>query len=228
MPKRPKSVLSVARTSTEYLAYFWMRVTVADGCWLWTGNVAGSGYGCIPTGRTNVQEYAHRFAWMLHHGPIPDGLFVCHHCDNPLCVNPSHLFLGTNADNVRDMMLKGRHHHPARGCKGCGGPLVATGCRACTVARRIARARTKERAMAPALTREQVATLPERWARIVVAYYGLCGAVRQDQEGIAAEHGITRQRVSQIVTAAFRRLGVERPHLPCHYPGLFSLTDSAA
>ena len=56
-----------------------------------------------------IQDRAHRYSWEIHKGPIPDGLFVLHRCDVPACVNPSHLFLGNNQENVDDMMNKGRH-----------------------------------------------------------------------------------------------------------------------
>lgn len=79
------------------------------GCWLWMGTCTPGGYGSFGRGRKeDGKEMAHRFSWMIHKGPIPNGLFVLHKCDTTKCVNPKHLFLGTQADNVRDAKLKGR------------------------------------------------------------------------------------------------------------------------
>ena len=83
-----------------------------SGCWLWIGPIDGH-YGRICYVGTHKRfQLAHRAAWELYRGEIPDGICVCHHCDTPLCVNPEHLFLGTHADNHRDMCAKGRNNAP--------------------------------------------------------------------------------------------------------------------
>lgn len=91
---------------------FWTRVRVGepDECWPYLGRVDKDGYGVFPSRRFPGNAVrAHRYAYLLKCGPIPDGLFVCHTCDQPVCVNPAHFWLGTSADNTADKMKKGRH-----------------------------------------------------------------------------------------------------------------------
>lgn len=85
---------------------FWPRVEKTESCWLWTGARTVAGYGTI--GRNKSMHMATRMLWGILNGPIPAGLFLCHHCDNPPCIRPDHLFLGTHADNMADMVRKGR------------------------------------------------------------------------------------------------------------------------
>ena len=92
---------------------YWSKVIKTDGCWGWSGatkSAPGFRYGVLHTGPRGAsrEELAHRISWVLHNGPIPEGLLVLHHCDNPPCSRPDHLFLGTHEDNARDRDRKGR------------------------------------------------------------------------------------------------------------------------
>jgi len=88
-------------------------VVMPSGCIEWAGPRDPNRYGRIAVGHKT--KLAHRVAYERSIGPIPDGMHVCHHCDNPPCINPDHLFLGTNYDNIQDRLRKGR---PPSGCRG--------------------------------------------------------------------------------------------------------------
>lgn len=113
--------LQVALTDIR-IERFWAKVEKAgdDECWLWTAATNGYGYGALSIGN-GINTSAHRFAWALHFGEFDEDAWVLHHCDNPPCVNPAHLFLGDPLANVQDMDAKGRRvakgYPPKTHCK---------------------------------------------------------------------------------------------------------------
>ena len=157
---------------------FWARlVTNNTGCREWVGARSNNGYGNVAVGGTTWK--AHRLAWTLFNGPIPDGLYVCHRCDNPPCCNPDHLFLGTPKQNQEDMHSKGRFRTARR----VAGWRVASA----TLSRPRPEYRGSNNPNAR-LSRDDVQTIRERYAS---------GGVSQAK--IAAEYGVSQSVVSTIV-----------------------------
>ena len=98
---RPTTLI---RPSSEEM--FWDKVNKTSGCWIWKGYITKGGYGTLTV--NSITTFAHRFSWELHSGLIPFGFYILHNCDNPSCVNPNHLYLGTQADNLADMVQRNR------------------------------------------------------------------------------------------------------------------------
>lgn len=168
---RSKNIGTAPATLADRL---WARVEITPaGCWEWQGYRRTGGYGELGRGgRSEGTVKAHVAAWEVTHGPVPVGMFVCHRCDNPPCCNPAHLFVGTPADNVADMVAKGR------GARGQALPQTR-------------------------LTDEQVRA-------IRAAYDPRCGPPKRggrssNAAALAAQYGVTKQYVMQLVHNRYRK-----------------------
>jgi hypothetical protein len=116
-------MIAVTQTQAET---FWLRIKkdANSDCWLWQGKIHSAGYGLLSI--NGHRQFAHRISYQrTHPNESIEGLVVCHHCDNPPCINPAHLFLGTPKDNIRDMIAKGRNAaavHPSYVPRGADNP----------------------------------------------------------------------------------------------------------
>lgn len=136
-----------------------------NDCWEWVGSKNPRGYGKIGTGVGKSTDYAHRVSWSLFRGPIPPGAVICHSCDRPACVNPNHLILGSQADNVHDCIEKGRF---IRGEAVGGAKLTADAVREIRAAYAAGLGDAQTLARAYGVTRRNIAAILERrsWAHV--------------------------------------------------------------
>jgi hypothetical protein len=92
--------------TNQFPERFMNKVEITKDCWIWKAANTPRGYGIFTVKKKNI--YAHRYSWSFVNGEIPEGMVICHRCDNPSCVNPDHLFIGTQKENLDDMKNKGR------------------------------------------------------------------------------------------------------------------------
>lgn len=166
----------VNQFSAQDIVRFWRSIIISpepDGCWLWALVPSKAGYGMFVCGR-KWKMLSHRAAWLLATGEDPGRSFVCHRCDNPRCVNPNHLFLGTHTDNMRDMIAKGRNRNDIRWAwKKRRDPAVFCG----------------EWIPTSKLTASDVVEIRRRWA------------AGETQTALGREFGVTQAQISNVVRA---------------------------
>lgn len=222
----PNSGEPITFTPTD-VDRFWSQVDKTADCWVWKGTATRDGYGQQMINAMGRPVTAHRMSYSIHVGPIPKGMCVMHACDNPPCVNPAHLKLGTHLDNMRDMVAKGRKTKPEPRLTHCkrGHLLPPAGerrqgawCDHCdrsatekeqTVRNRRWR-RAARRWLKPYLSSntELVERLGLRRAAILKSVYGLYGAELLTMEDISHVFGVSRERVRQLREQALDMLGV--------------------
>lgn len=223
----PHSGRAIKRLPANDIARFWSHVRRGPECWIWTASRNVGGYG-----QTNIRQYAgpvaaHRVSYAIRHGSCPANLVIRHLCDTPACVNPRHLLVGTQRDNYRDAIARGRAQPKPRSvtCKVCGGPRDLNSSTALCVKHRLERINARRReTVGAALFEARLSQIPgitatfaeiagamgERKAEIFAKHFGLFGygAPRTLTE-MAPEYGISRERVRQIVVRVCRHLEIE-------------------
>ena len=182
--KAARAPLKTWRNDAADEARFWTKVNQAgDGCWLWQGTVLRQGYGCFKI--AGKMHRAHRLAYQYTKGAIAPGLLISHKCDNPRCVRPDHLFLGTHKDNAVDRDMKRRGYFCSPESKLHKAPLERHHSH---LHPEKFRGELNPRAR---LTREQVETIPDRYERKEASQFKL-----------AAEYGVAQTTISAIVRRA--------------------------
>ena len=220
------------KVPARYHAGFWSRVAKADGCWLWLGPTGICGYGMFSCAQIREGPLpAHRVAYAIAHGHTPAGRVIMHSCDNKICVNPIHLTAGSQGDNTRDAIAKGRWapgcHTVVRECPRCGqprrtiksfrGPCKKCHYRATRAALSAVRCAGQtflaHARLAPFLPRsyaDLVVKVGEHRASIFARHFGLYHyTTSKNLAHVATDMGLSRERCRQIVVRVCEILGAE-------------------
>lgn len=227
--------------SASDIKRFWARVVKTDGCWVWAGNTNTGGYGNLMIAAMRRPVMAHRLAYTITRGEIPAGMCVLHSCDNPPCVDPDHLRIGTQKDNMADRSERGRfvsqwanathckHGHlfglpNENGHRSCAKCMVLRDAEKAIERREDWRSRAIE-VLAP-LMASGAAGLKFREIAFIRSYFGLDGCEIITLEDMATLWGITRERVRQIRNRGLERLGTTIEEVDAKI-GTFTMSKAA-